>query len=118
MPIRSIERLKDDQGVDIGIRLHGVSGANRDGVVQVLYADITGNQWNAVRLQRFVDALQLAIDYRINRLRFDMVDDPDALVDPARPNFFHDLGDLVARVVIISDPIWQGDYMTFTVSRA
>ena len=118
MPIKSIERLKDGGGADIGIRLHGVSGANHDGIVQVLYDDIVGNQWNAVRLQRFVDALQEAVDYKVPRTRGDMLDDPDAITDPARPDFFHDLGDLVARVVIISDPVWQGDHMTFTVSRA
>ena len=118
MPIKSIERLTDGEGVDIGIRLHGVSGANRDGIVQVLYDDISGNPWNAKRLQDFVDAMQDAIDYKVLRTRGDMLDDPDALVDPGRADFFHEGGNLVSRSVIISDPIWQGDYMTFTLRRA
>lgn len=118
MPIGHIERLKDGGGADIGIRLHGVSGANRDGVVQVLYGDIPGPpSWNAQRLKGFVDAMQDAIDYSILRTRGDMLDDPDALVDPARPDFFHSGAFLVSRAVVISDPIWQGDHMTFTLSR-
>lgn len=118
MPIGRIERLVDGGGVDIGIRLHGVSGRNRDGVVQVLYADVPGGPWNTQRRTAFIVLMQLAIDYRIPLGHTDFVNDPDALVDPARPDFFHDGGFLVARPVIISEPIWEGDHMTFTLRRA
>lgn len=118
MPIQSIERLTDDLGSDIGIRLHGVSGANRDGLVQVLYADVPGGPWTTQRRTAFTVLMQLAIDYRIPLGHTDFVNDPDRLVDPGRPNFFHDGGFLVARSIVISDPIWHGDHMTFTLRRA
>lgn len=117
MPIGRIERLVDGGGVDIGIRLHGVSGRNRDGVVQVLYADVPGGPWNTQRRTAFIVLMQLAMDVPVPRGRADMFDDPDGLTDPGRPDVFHDGTDVIYRTIRISDPIWHGDHITFTLSR-
>ncbi len=115
MPIRAIERITDGSGDEIGIRLLGVG---KDGIIEILYADIPGNSWNQNRLNKFTERAQDLIDYRIPLGDPSLVDDPDALVDPARPDFFHDGGDLVARPVIISDVSWDGERLNFTLTRA
>jgi hypothetical protein len=46
-----------------------------------------------------------------------VVVDPDALVDPARPDFFWNKGDLVSRPVIISDVSFT-DRLNFPLTRA
>jgi hypothetical protein len=121
MPIQSIERLYDtsDPPEEIGIRLNGVG---KDGFMQVLYADIPGNSWNQNRLNKFTARAQDLIDVRIPLTdpmfkEGGVVVDPDVLVDPARPDFFHDSGDLVARSVIISDVSFT-DLLNFTLTRA
>lgn len=113
MPIQSIERIMDGPD-EIGIRLNGVG---KDGFVEVLYADIPGNSWNQNRLNKFAERAQELIDVRIPLTDPSLVDDPDALTDPARPDFFHDTGDLVARSVIISDVSFT-DRLNFTLTRA
>ena len=116
MPIQSIIRLYDtaDPPEEIGIRLNGVG---KDGFMETLYADIPGNSWNQNRLNKFTQRAQDLIDVRIPLSDPSLVDDPDALVDPARPDFFHDSGDLVSRSVIISDVTFT-DRLNFTLTRA
>ena len=116
MPIQSIVRLYDtsDPPEEIGIRLNGVG---KDGFFEVLYADIPGNSWNQNRLRIFTERAQDLIDVRIPLNDPSLVDDPDALTDPARPDFFHDAGDLVSRPVIISDVTFT-DRLNFTLTRA
>lgn len=114
MPIKSIERLTDGGGEEIGIRLHG---AGR-GISEVLYADVAGKPWNAARLERFRSQMQDEIDDPIPLSRGDFVDDPDALLDPSRPDLFHKDGNLVGRSVIISDVTHDGTRMQFTLTKA
>ena len=122
MPIQSVVRLYDvsDPPVEIGIRLNGVG---KDGFMEVLYADIPGNSWNQNRLNKFTERAQDLIDVRIPLTDPQFQDevgtvvDPDALVDPARPDFFWDAGDLVSRSVIISDVNFT-DVLNFTLTRA
>lgn len=121
MPIQSIVRLYDtaDPPEEIGIRLNG---CGKDGFMEILYADIPGNSWNQNRLNKFMARAQDLIDVRIP-LDSDVfkeegiVVDPDALVDPARPDFFHDGGDLVSRSIIISDVTFD-TVLNFTLTRA
>jgi len=129
VPIRSIERLYDtsDPPEEIGIRLNGVGDG---GFLEVIYADVPGNSWNPNRLTKLTERVQDLIDVRI---RLDdeqfkeggVVVDPDALVDPARPDFFWDgtppNGYLVARSIIISDVTWDTSRtppLNFTLTRA
>lgn len=122
MPIQGIVRLYDtsDPPEEIGIRLNGVG---KDGFMEILYADIPGNSWNQNRLNMFTARAQDMIDVRIPlddpvfQDEFGTVVDPDALVDPARPDFFWDSGDLVARTIIISDVTYT-DKLNFTLTRA
>jgi hypothetical protein len=118
MPIQSIVRLYDasDPPVEIGIRLNGVG---KDGFMEVLYADIPGNSWNANRLAKFTERAQQLIDVRIPLTDPSLIDDPAGPngSDPARPDFFWDAGDLVSRPVIISDVSFT-DVLNFTLTRA
>ena len=116
MPIQSVVRIYDtaDPPEEIGIRLNGVGPG---GFFEVLYADIPGNSWNQNRLNKFVQKAQELIDVRIPLDDPSLVDDPDALADPARPDFFHDNGDLVSRSVTISDVTFT-DRLNFTLTRA
>ena len=121
MPIQSIERLYDgsDPPEEIGIRLNG---CGKDGFMEILYADIPGNSWNQNRLNKFTARAQDLIDVRIpldsDVFKEDGVTvDPDALVDPARSDFFWDNGDLVARSIIISDVLFD-TAVNFTLTRA
>lgn len=121
MPIKSIVRLYDtsDPPEEIGIRLDGVG---KDGFIEILYIDIPGNSWNRNRLNKFASRAQAEIDIRIplddpQFMEEGIVVDPDVLVDPARPDFFHDGGDLVSRPVIISDVTFT-DVLNFTLTRA
>jgi hypothetical protein len=121
MPIQGIVRLYDtsDPPEEIGIRLNGVG---KDGFMEILYADIPGNSWNQNRLNKFTLRAQDMIDVRIplddpQFMEEGVVVDPDALVDPARPDFFWDSGDLVSRTIIISDVSFT-DRLNFTLTRA
>lgn len=118
MPIQSIVRLYDtsDPPEEIGIRLNGVG---KDGFMEILYADIPGNSWNQNRLNQFMARAQDMIDVRIPLTDPSFVDDPAGPngADPARPDFFWDGGDLVARSVIISDVTFT-DVLNFTLTRA
>lgn len=113
MPIQSIERLYDEQDVEIGIRLNGVG---KDGFFEVLYANIPGNSWNQNRLNLFTQRAQQLIDYRIPLADLP-ADEPTKTVDPARPDFFWDGTDIVSRSVIISDVSFT-DRLNFTLTRA
>ena len=124
MPIQSIVRLYDasDPPEEIGIRFNGVG---KDGFFEILYADIPGKSWNNSRLNQLAIRAQNEIDVRIplDDPMFEDPDnpgviiDPDALVDPGLPHFFHDSGDLVSRPVIISDVSFT-DRLNFTLTRA
>jgi hypothetical protein len=121
MPIQGIVRLYDtsDPPEEVGIRLNGVG---KDGFMEILYVDIPGNSWNKNRLKLFTGRAQDMIDVRIplddpQFMEDGVVVDPDALVDPARPDFFWDSGDLVARPVIISDVTFT-DVLNFVIRRA
>ena len=95
-------------------------GVGPGGVLTVNYADIPGNSWNNNRLNKLVAKVQDLIDVRIPLDDPSLVDDPDALVDPARPDFFHEGGDLVSRSIIISDVSFDNvnDILNFKLSRA
>lgn len=128
MPIKSIERLYDasDPPVEIGIRLNGC-GPN--GFVEGYYADITGNrnnpQWWAKMTARVQDMIDVRIRLDDDQFKEDgVVVDPDALTDPARPDFFWDgdppNGYLVARTILISDVSWDDGRvppLQFTLSK-
>ncbi len=114
MPIKRVDRLTNDSGDEVGIRL--VNAGRGD--AQVLYADVQGGPWNAQRLERFRQQMQDEIDERIALTDAALTDDPDAATNPGRADFFHDGADLVARAVIISDVSWDGATMQFTVTRA
>lgn len=118
MPIKSIQRLYDtsDPPEEIGIRLEGVG---KDGFFEILYADIPGNSWNQNRLNKFAERAQQLIDVRTPLTDPSLTDDPAGPngSDPARPDFFWDNGDLVARTVIISDVTFNGQ-LSFTLTRA
>lgn len=113
MPIQSIERLYNEQDEEIGIRLNGVG---KDGFFEVLYADIPGQSWNQNRLDKFAERAQVLIDVRIPLADLP-TDDPAKTTDPARPDFFHDGNDLVARPIIISNVSFT-DRLNFTLTRA
>ena len=113
MPIKRIDRLTNDSGDEVGIRLVNAGRGNS----QVLYADVSGTVWNPPRIERFRQQMQDEIDERTPLTDVALTDDPDAATNPGRNDFFHDGGDLVSRSVIISDVNWDGSAMRFTVSR-
>jgi len=118
MPIQSVVRLYDesDPPEEIGIRFNGVG---KDGFFEAIYADIPGNSWNQNRLDMFTARAQDLIDIRIPLDDPSLIDDPAGPngSDPARPEFFWDGGDLVARPIIISDVTFT-DRLNFTLTRA
>jgi hypothetical protein len=95
-------------------------GVGPNGLIRIDYTDIPGNSWNQNRLNKLVAKAQDLIDVRIPLNDPSLADDPDALVDPARPDFFHDAGDLVARSIIISDVTFDNveNKLNFTLSKA
>lgn len=132
MPIGRIEFYDGDAGQwvvgqrptnETGIKFVGVG---QYGTIEVMYADIPGGSWNQNRLNKFMQRAQDEIDVRI-RLDDDVfkeegvVVDPDALTDPARPDFFWDgtppNGYLVSRSIIISNVTFT-DRLNFTLTRA
>jgi hypothetical protein len=128
MPIRGIEFHKEstDQWVSAsdrdpadedGLRL---LGAGSNGVLTVMYSDIPGNSWNQNRLDKFAERAQQLIDVRIPLTDPSLIDDPAGPngSDPARPDFFWDSGDLVARSVIIEDVTFVDEQLNFTLRKA
>ena len=90
-----------------------INGVGKDGFVRVYYADVPGNSWNQNRLNKGIEALQNLIDQRT--LRTDLpADDPARISDPARPDWFWEGSDIVARPVVVSDPVWDGVKLTWT----
>ena len=118
MPIQSVVRLYNgaDPPEEIGIRFNGVG---KNGFIEIIYADIPGNSWNPQRLVGFTVKAQEFIDVRIPLDDPSLIDDPAGPngSDPARPDFFWDGGDLVARPIIISDVTFT-DVLNFTLTRA
>lgn len=117
MPVKAITRLYDSTGTEeIGIRIDGVG---KDGFLEIIYDDIPGNSWNQNRLNQFASRAQQYIDVRIPLTDPSLVDDPAGPngSDPARPDFFWDNGDLVARPIIISN-VHFTDKLIFTLTRA
>jgi len=106
-----------DPPVEVGIILNGIGPG---GSLSILYTDIPGNSWNKNRLNKFVTKVQDMIDVRTPLDDPNLVDDPHGPngVDPARPSFFWDSGDLVARSIIISDVTFSADVLNFTLTRA
>lgn len=86
---------------------------------EFFYSEIPGNSWNANRLAKFAERAQQLIDLRIPLTDPSLADDPAGPngADPARPDFFWDGGDLVARSVIISNVHFDG-VLQFTLTRA
>ena len=112
------QRDPDDED---GLRVIGM-GRNTlsDGRIglEILYADIPGNSWNAQRLARFAERAQELIDFR-QAITDLPVDDPARISDPARPDFFWDGSDIVARSIIISDVAFsQANGLSFALTRA
>lgn len=112
-----IVRLTDENGDEIGLRVEGleVRGKSRD--LEILYSNIPGNSWNVNRLNQFRNIVQDYIDFRIPLTDPSLVDDPDALTDPATEAVFHDGGDLVSRPIIVSDIRFLGNKLYFTWHR-
>ena len=98
-----------------GLRLRG-AGNHPSGYLTIMYVDVPGNSWNQNRLNKFAERAQDLIDFR-QPLDTLPDDDPDKTIDPARPDLFHDGGDLVGRSVIISDVSFT-DRLNFTLTRA
>ena len=105
------------QGIEITDTYLELRGVGPRGVIHIEFASIPGNGWNQNRLNKLTEAVQNLIDVRIPLNDPSLADDPDALVDPARPDFFHDGGNLVARPVTISDLAFIDGKITFTLSR-
>jgi hypothetical protein len=103
-----------------GLRLRG-AGHDGTGYLTVIYANIPGNSWNQNRLDLFTGRAQQLLDFRIPLDDPSLIDDPAGPngSDPARPDFFWDSGDLVARPVIISDVTYSEEAgLSFTLTRA
>ncbi len=74
------------------------------------------NDKTKIAAQMKID-LQNSIDHR--DLRADMPsDDPAIISDPARPDFFWDGDDLVARAVIVESVTWDGERYAPILKRA
>ena len=99
-----------------GLRL---IGAGKDGILTVMYSDIPGNSWNQNRLDKFMQRAQELIDVRIPLNDPSLADDENGPngVDPARPDFFWDNGDLVARPIVIENVTFENNMLNFTVRR-
>ena len=72
-----------------------------DGPRRINFSDISGSTWNAARLNRARDLIQAQLDTRTLRTSLPL-DDPDILVNPARPYFFWDSLDLVSRPATVT----------------
>lgn len=113
MPVHRLERIEDGNGVEIGIRIDTGDAENR--VLEILYADIPGNSWNANRLRMFADRAQEFIDRRVPRS--ELPDgDIDKESDPALPGVWWDGDDIVYRQCLISDVRFDGK-LIFTLTR-
>ncbi len=85
-------------------------------VVRVLHADLRQGS-DKLRADDMKERLQNIIDVRIPLA--DLPDDePTKHEDPARPDFFWDKGDLVARPCIVTDVFWDGERFVATITRA
>ncbi len=71
----------------------------RGGPIRVDFSAMKGNK--NTRAERLEIRLQGMLDFRTPLTGPSFVDDPDALVDPERADFFHDNGDLLSRSHIV-----------------
>lgn len=104
-----------DPGDEDGLRL---LGAGPSGVLEVLYADIPGNSWNANRLAKFAERANELLVTRIPLADLP-ADDPAKTTDPNDfPKAYWDGTDLCSRSITISDAVFQDGRLSFTISRA
>ena len=118
MPVGIIQYLDDggDPPVRTGITVYGTGNPENPNAT-TLYTDISGPPGTAAWITAFAKHLQDQIDYRIPLDDPELEDDPDALEDPERENFFHDSGDLVARSVIV-EVEWDDDQLRVKLHKA
>jgi len=130
MPISGIEFHKEstdewvqagdrDPTDEDGLRLRG-AGHDGTGYLTIMYTDIPGNSWNQNRLNMFTARANQYLEHRTPLTDPSLVDDPAGPngSDPARPNFFWDGGDLVAKPVVISDVTYSEEAgLNFATTR-
>lgn len=127
MPIQGIEFHKAstqewvsasdrDPADEDGLRL---LGAGKTGTLEVMYADIPGASWNQNRLNKFVEHANQLLQYRIPLTDPSLADDENGPngVDPGRPDFFWDGGDLVSQSVVVENATFVDGVLNFTVRR-
>ena len=102
-----------DPADEDGLRLIALDGVARE----VMYSDIPGNSWNQNRLNKFVERANELLTLR-QPLSGLPDDDPDKTTDPDQfPRLYWDNGDLCSRVVTVSDATWDGEQLSFTLTR-
>jgi hypothetical protein len=125
MPITGIEFRKEStqEWVDLdqrdpadedGLRL---IGAGPSGILEISYADIPGNSWNANRLAKFVER---ANELLVKRIPIASLpdDDPDKFTDPNNyPRNYWDGSDVCSRVIEVSNATFIDNELNFTISR-
>lgn len=99
MPVRAVSYIYDTSDPPKVIGLH-IEGAGNTPIIETLYSDIPGNPGTPAWVEKFRQNIQDKIDFRIPLSDPSLAEDPDALVDPQREDFFHEGGDLVARSII------------------
>ena len=117
MPVHAIDPLPsgDFRTGAIGV---WVSSSDRRSVsIAATRSAMPGNQRNNLALVAAAvqTALQNALDVRFARSSLPL-DDPDLLIDPARPDLFWDGTDLVGRSVLVSLS-WNGTGYALTLTR-
>ena len=83
------------------------------GFEKTLYAELQEKN-DKKREEEMRQKLQDKIDVRIPLTDPELVDDPAAITDPNREDFFHDKGDLVARTNVIDSVVWDGERYSIT----
>jgi len=130
MPIGGIEfhKVSTQEWVDAsqrdptdedGLRLRG-AGHDPSGYLTVMYTDIPGNSWNQNRMNKFMERANQFLEYRIPLTDPWLADDENGPngVDPARPDFYWDAGDLVSKPVELLDVTYSAQTgLSFTLRR-
>jgi len=115
MPIRAAYYLYDGNGVNIGVRLDGVS---RAGFAEVRYDDISGNIGNQAWLNKFSAAMQDKIDVVDNLAALDPQEEANGPNWKNRECFFIEQGKLISRPVVFTALSWDGEKVIFSIRRA
>jgi hypothetical protein len=108
-----------DPADEDGLRIWGC-GKHPSGYLEVLYENIPGSSWNPQRLAKFAERANQFLEYRIPLTDPSLVDDPAGPngADPARPDFYWDSGDLVAKAMELSDVTYSAENgLNFTLTR-